>query len=253
MRQRHRYRPALAFLLVLAVAAGGALWTLRRVGPVQVPRVDWVDRALALAAEVNPLALLPRVPTPRPAAQLTPTAMPQAPAETPTAAAATMASPTIEATEPLPQGGSPSPTLLVTPTAVAPTSTLRPTATPAPPTPTPTAQAAYPFVPAGPVRHTSGDCPGPSIRGVVRDAAGNGLAGVRLWRYDQWGNQQTVESKSAAGEVGQYDFPLGDTPNVHYVQVVDAGGVPISPRVEVPHRQGEAGDNACHWLDWIAR
>jgi hypothetical protein len=79
------------------------------------------------------------------------------------------------------------------------------------------------------------------------------LAGVRLWRYDQWGNEQTVESKSGAADLGQYDFPLGDIANVHYVQVVDAGGSPISAAVEIQHRQGEAPDAACHWLDWVRR
>lgn len=250
MRQRHRY--GLAFLLVVVAAAAGSWWAARRIGPVEVPQVGLVDQVATLVAEVDLLALLPAVPTPRQTAQPAPTASPAAPTSTAQAPVGLTPTPQEEATGQT-SAETPIPVPTVVPTPAAPGPTARPTATPAPPTPTPTAQAAYPFVPAGPVRHTSGDCPGPSIRGVVRDAAGNGLAGVRLWRYDQWGNQQTVESKSAAGEVGRYDFPLGDTPNVHYVQVVDAGGVPISPRVEVPHRQGEAGDNACHWLDWIAR
>ncbi|MDW8318436.1 MAG: hypothetical protein RMN53_11425 [Anaerolineae bacterium] len=251
MRQRHRLPYSLAFLLVLAAAVGGALWTARRVGPVEVPRVDVVDRALALAAEIDPLALLPPVATPRPTEQPRPTALPSAPTPTPTPEPVAAAPEVSVETLPPPEIATATPPPGLTP--APPTPNPRPTPTPAPPTPTPTAQAAYPFMPAGPVRHTSGDCPGPSVRGVVRDAAGNGLAGVRLWRYDQWGNQQTVETKSAAGEVGRYDFPLGDTPNVHYVQVVDAAGVPISPRVEVPHRQGEAGDNPCHWVDWVRR
>ena len=122
--------------------------------------------------------------------------------------------------------------------------------------PTPTAappDAGFLFVAAGPVRHGNADCPGASIRGVVRDAGGAVLSGVRLWRYDQWGNEQVVETKGAESDLGQYDFPLGDTPNAHYVQVVDSSGVIISPVVEIQHRQGEAPDAACHWLDWVRR
>jgi hypothetical protein len=123
-----------------------------------------------------------------------------------------------------------------------------------PPTPTPLpVDSSYRFVAAGPVRQGNTDCPGASIRGVVRDASGAPLRGVRLWRYDQWGNEQVVESKTADVDAGQYDFPLGDTPNVHYIQVIDAGGVIISPVIEIQHRQGGAPDAACHWVDWVSR
>ena len=106
---------------------------------------------------------------------------------------------------------------------------------------------------AGPVRNSTGDCAGASIRGVIRDSVGNPLPGVRLWRYDQWGNEQVIESKSGDADRGQYDFPLGDTPNVHYVQVIDAAGILISPVIEIAHRQGDAPDATCHWLDWVQR
>ena len=77
--------------------------------------------------------------------------------------------------------------------------------------------------------------------------------GVRLWRYDQLGNEAVVESQSGDAERGQYDFPFDDTLNVHYVQVIDAGGVIISPVIEIQHRQGEAADALCHWVDWQQR
>ena len=78
-------------------------------------------------------------------------------------------------------------------------------------------------------------------------------AAVRLWRYDQWGNEQVIESKTSDVDAGQYDFPLGDTPNVHYVQIIDSGGAIISPVIEIQHRQGDAPDATCHWLDWVQR
>ena len=97
--------------------------------------------------------------------------------------------------------------------------------TPSQPAPTPTeavVDPGYAFVTAGPVRHGTTDCPGVSIRGMVRDAQGAPLRGVRLWRYDQWGNEQVIESKASDVDAGQYDFPLGDTPNVHYVQLINS-------------------------------
>jgi hypothetical protein len=134
------------------------------------------------------------------------------------------------------------------------TPTAAPTETPeTPATPTPESLAPGLSFVAAALRDTSGDCSGASIRGVVRDAAGDPLPGVRLWRYDQWGNEQVVETKSGDADRGAYDFPLGDTPNTHYVQVVDSAGVIVSPVVEVPHRQGAAPDAACHWLDWTRR
>lgn len=264
MHQRRYY--ALAFLMVLLVAAAGAYLAYQAVAPIQLPRLDAVASLQQALAELDLASLLPRR-SPTLSQRPSPTAEPTVLAALP----APLAS--------VPQEATPVATALVTATAAAapselatavppsdtpaapapPTATERPTATPAPATPTPTSapapppSAAYAFVLAGALRHGSGDCPGPSIRGLVRDAAGNPLPGVRLWRYDQWGNQQTVETKSGQVDLGQYDFPLGDTPNVHYVQVVDAGGSPISPTVEVQHRQGDAADAACHWIDWVRR
>jgi len=106
-------------------------------------------------------------------------------------------------------------------------------------------------MPMGPVRHTEGGCPGPSIRGTVYDQAGNPLPGVRLWMYDQWANEAFAESKSGAIDFGQYDFPIfHNGPVMFYVTILGPDGSPISPTVEVPHRQGPYPAANCHWLDW---
>lgn len=260
MHQRRFY--AAAFLLVLLAALVGAYAAAKAVGQVEVtiPRLDFLATAQEIVGDLNLNALLPR--TGPPSARTQASAEPTAPAS-PAAPQVIVQQDTAPAVTP---GIAIRPTIAAQPTAPTETPAVvstgsgeRPTATPAPPTPTPTVapqsapEAAFPFVPAGAVRHSSGDCPGPSIRGTVRDAAGNPLPGVQLWRYDQWGNQQTVASKAGAADLGQYDFPLGDIANVHYVQVVDAGGSPISPAVEIQHRQGDALDAACHWLDWVRR
>lgn len=263
MRQRRFY--AAAFLLVLLAAFAGAYAAAKSVGRVDVtlPRLDFLATVQKIVGDINLNALLPRstpsrgsAPSSTAPTTAAPSASPQAIVEQNTAPPTLPAPPsaTITAT----MAAAPA-VPAESPGAGATAPAERPTATPAPPTPTPTAapqpppSAAFPFMPAGAVRHSAGDCPGPSIRGAVRDAAGNPLPNVQLWRYDQWGNQQTVTSKAGAADLGQYDFPLGDIANVHYVQVVDAGGAPISPTVEIQHRQGNAADATCHWLDWVRR
>lgn len=259
MHQRRLY--AVAFLAVLLVAAAGAYAAARAVGQVDVemPRLDLLASVQEIVGDIDLNALIPRSSpssaNPQPVAEPT-VPSPQATVEQ---AAAATAPPPVAPSAAITTTATVEPALPAEPPAVITIPAERPTATPAPPTPTPTVASqpapstAFPFMPVGAVRHSSGDCAGPSIRGTVRDAAGNPLPDVPLWRYDQWGNQQTVASKSGAADLGQYDFPLGDIANVHYVQVVDAGGSPISPAVEIQHRQGDAADAACHWLDWVRR
>lgn len=256
MRRKHTY--GLAFLAVLVAAAAGFLLARRMIGPVELPQVDAVAQAQALLGDIDINSLIPRrTPSARPTSSQSGARTPLAgqvivePLATsapaggdtggtpgPAAQPESTASPAVE-----PVGVDAKETLLATPTVAA----QAPTPTPAP------LDAGALFVSAGPVRHGNADCPGASIRGVVRDAGGAALSGVRLWRYDQWGNEQVVETKGAESDLGQYDFPLGDTPNTHYVQVVDSSGVIISPVIEIQHRQGEAPDAACHWLDWVRR
>lgn len=249
MRPRRHY--ALAFLLVLLAAVAGAWLGLRLVQPVEVPRLDLVASLQEAVAGVDINALIPRrspsggsvaaeAPTgsaePSPSADAGLVIETPAPSEVLTSTGAAPAEATLPPEIPVAEN-----------VATAVLGTPSPVPTPSPPP----ANVAFAFVPAGPVRHATDDCPGASIRGAVRDTAGNPLPGIRLWRYDQYGNEQTVETKSGPADAGQYDFVLGDTPNVHYVQVVDLGGSPISPQLEVLHRQGDAADAVCHWIDWI--
>lgn len=139
---------------------------------------------------------------------------------------------------------------------VQPTLTLAPPPTPvAPPTPTPAVTAAtaraFPFALQGPVRHDN-ECPGQYIMGTVRDSAGNPLAGVTVRMEDEHGNSATQVSKSSPGEIGRYNFVLTGEPRRIYVWIVDEGGNPISPRVEILHLLPNSGYEAftCHYIDW---
>lgn len=138
----------------------------------------------------------------------------------------------------------------------APAGRLTPTATPTPtitPTPSPAPPLAFAFEPLAAVRHSVGDCPGAYILGRVTDAQGRPLANVRLQLADEYGNQQMQISKSVAGEVGRYDFPLFGPPRRFFLSVVDVAGQPISPRIEIPHGVGPDAAATCHWVDWQRR
>ncbi len=252
MRQRRHY--ALAFLLVLLAAVAGAWLGLRLVQPVEMPQLDVVASLQEAVAGVDINALIPRRrPVPGLDTQPGPTVTAAPPASPAADEPASLPLPPESVTGTVAAGAEPSPIpTLVTP-AGEDTPALAPVTSPSSaPSPTP-AGVAFAFLPAGPVRHTPDGCPGASIRGTVWDTAGNPLPGVRLWRYDQYGNEQTVETKAGSADLGQYDFVLGDTPNVHYVQVVDVGGSPVSPRLEVQHRQGDVADAMCHTVDWISQ
>lgn len=250
MRSSHRY--ALAFLLTLVAGFCGAFLAWRAIEPPDLSQIALPDADTSLnlvstvVAAAAPIAL-PRAviaPSPTPEIASTPTPIPQ-----PVAAVATLPPPT-----------SPPAIAIASPTPIptAPAEAPSPTADLASLTPEPTPALAelapapaYPFQPAGPVRHTTDGCAGPSIRGTVYDAAGAPLAGVRLWLYDQWANTAYAETKSGAADFGQYDFPIfTNDPIIFYVAVLAPDGTPASPTVEVYHRQGPQQAANCHWLDW---
>jgi hypothetical protein len=227
MQRKKHY--GLAYLLVLLAAIAGFFLLRERTRAVELPRVTAPAELRQLVADLDLLGLFTR---------LMPAVAP-APSPTPLLAARTAEPATVQGIEP--------------------TATPGAAATPAPavavplPAPTALAGADYPFMPAGPLRSDNEGCAEASIRGSVRDAGGAGLAGVRLWRYDQFGNEQVVESGAGDADRGQYSFAIGDDANIHYVQVIDAGGAIISPVIQVDHRQGAAPDALCHWVDWQQR
>lgn len=226
MQRKKRY--GLGYLLVLLAAVAGFFLLRERTRAVELPQVAVPQEARQLVTELDLLGLFTR---------LMPAITP-APSPTPLVAAGASGTAVVQGIEPTAAPGSPP---------AAPAAT----AEPAPPTAVP--DTGYPFVLAGPVRSGNDDCPEASIRGSVRDGAGALLAGVRLWRYDQFGNEQVVDSRADEAERGQYSFAIGDTANSHYVQVIDAGGAIISPVIQIDHRQGEAAGALCHWVDWQQR
>lgn len=261
MRRRISY--ALAFLLVLAAAVAGFFWTQSKAAGLRDVQLPVPQALLQTVSEFDLSSLLPRA-TRAPSAQTTPTERPIPAAATavvmaaapPTVTVTVTVSAPVTVTVPVTGVVTVTPEATATPAppiaAATPLPVKPPTATPVPtdtPVPAPPAPR-YGFVLAGPVRHTNDACSSALIRGVVLDAGGNPVAGVRIWRYDQWGNEQVVESKNGDGDRGRYDFPIGNTANVHYVQIIDAAGVIISPVVEVQHQQGDAGAALCHEVDW---
>lgn len=226
MQRKKHY--GLAYLLVLLAALAGFFLLRERARAVEVPQVAVPDEVRQLATDLDLLGLFTR---------LLPAVAP-APSPTPLLPARTAEPAIVQGVEPTAALGSPA-----TP---APAATLLPEPSPAP-------GADYPFMLAGPLRSGNDGCAEASIRGSVRDAAGAPLAGVRLWRYDQFGNEEVIESLAGDADRGQYAFSIGDAANIHFVQVIDAGGAIISPVMQIGHRQGEAADALCHWVDWQQR
>ncbi len=244
----------LSFLLVLIAGLTGGVAGLLLFQPPDLSQVTLPDAegglylvstVVALAApgtsdRERPPQLSMRSPTPRY----------EGPALTPTAAAV-VAIPT-----PIPPTATPSPapTEAAIPAPNVPaeaTVPSEPTPSPTPTATTPALEGEYEFVPAGPVRHTVDGCAGQAILGTVYDPAGNPIAGVRLWMYDQWANTAYAQSKSGTTDLGRYDFPLFYSgPVVLYVSVLGPDGSPVSPTVEIYHRQGPQQAANCHWVDW---
>jgi hypothetical protein len=145
---------------------------------------------------------------------------------------------------------------LVLPAATPSPKTLRVAATPKPqgPTPTPTLPGNFQFMPDGGVKpDTKRACTGAAIFGYFHDAAGQPLAGIRVRVYNEYlkDNNISAPSKPAgAPDAGFYDFLISPKPSLWNVVVVDAGGSPLSPEVQVIR---PSGAEVCYFqVDWKA-
>ena len=115
--------------------------------------------------------------------------------------------------------------------------------------PSPSPEAAFPFVLARSVRHSTGDCPGAYILGLVTDRSGAPLPDVRLRLADEYGNEEFKTTKGGA-DAGRYDFPIFGPPRRFYLTVVDGSARPLSMPVEIPHGLGADAQAQCHGVDW---
>ena len=115
--------------------------------------------------------------------------------------------------------------------------------------PSPSPEAAFPFVLARSVRHSTGDCPGAYILGLVTDRSGAPLPDVRVRLVDEFGNEEFKVTKGGA-DAGRYDFPIFGPPRRFFLTVVDGSTRANSPRIEVPHGVGADAQAQCHWVDW---
>ena len=235
MRQRG-YLVAFVFVLLVACAGGffGGRVLIRRLQQDFGTQTTWTPPTVTLPASEGQVA-------PTSALTVRPGSSPSSAAR-PVPASATPAR--IKVTVPAPAGvgpptaetATPEPTPLVTETVF----------------PSPAPVAAFPFLLARPVRHSTGDCPGTYILGLVTDRGGRPLPDVRLLLADEYGNQEVKVTK-AGSDAGRYDFPLFGPPRRFYLSVTDAGGRPISPRIEIAHGVGADAQAQCHWADWQRR
>jgi hypothetical protein len=145
-------------------------------------------------------------------------------------------------------------------TPVAPTATPIPSATATlPPLPTGAPSPTGPGVTAsststpspGPylfaVGHNATDCRGGQgyIRGVVTDSDGNGLAGVRVRLYNDYGFSPEPQPSKGAPEAGRYEYAMGSDAGLFHVVIVDSVGQPISLVEDVTYEPG-----CIYYVDW---
>lgn len=230
----HPRTTVFVFLIVLLLICSSA-YLLGRA----LPPVAQVDEVRAGAG--SPPGGAPRTQAKgQAAATLTRVAAPQPPAATFTPVWTAPAARGLP--QPVAEARSPTETPVANPT---PTGTLTPATEPP--------GDVFDFALLAPVRHSSGDCPGNYILGQVQDGAGNPLPNVTLHLSDEYGNQQRQVTKSSAGEMGRYDFPLFGPARRFYLSVVDAANQPLSPVIEIPHGMGAFAQASCHGADWQRR
>jgi len=121
-------------------------------------------------------------------------------------------------------------------------------------TPFPSPAAAEPFQARGPVRTSLGDCGGILVLGLVSDANGAPLPGVRLRLVDEFANEAFAVTKSGQADLGRYDFPMAGPPRRLSLTIVDEAGSPLSRSAGFTF-YGNAPDAqaSCYWVDWQRR
>ena len=224
MRQRGYL---IAFVLVLLIACVGGFFggrfLIRRLQQDFGSQATWAPPTASLRRpRWETLRRRPRR-TPRPTASLSRSTSPVLATPVPTRILVTVPAPAGVET-PAPDTASPEPE---------PTPTETETAAPSP-----SPVAAFPFLLARPVRHSTGDCPGAYILGLVTDRGGTPLPDVRLRLVDEYGNEEFKVTKGGA-DAGRYDFPIFGPPRRFFLSVVDGSTRPNSAhRIEVPARCG---------------
>ena len=234
MRQRG-YLIAFVFVLLTACVGGffGGQLLIRRLQQDFGPQATWTPPTASPASRVGdatPAAAATARLTASPA-QGTP---PGRATPIPTRVLVTVPAPASGET-PVSEGVSPEPEPTATETATV--------------SPSPSPEPAFPFLLARPVRHSTGDCPGAYILGLVTDRSGAPLPDVRLRLVDEYGNEEFKVTKGGA-DAGRYDFPIFGPPRRFFLSIVDGNSRTNSPRIEIPHGVGADAQTQCHWADW---
>lgn len=129
------------------------------------------------------------------------------------------------------------------PPAMPPTDTPQPQVQPPTPAPVPS----YPFRLAGPPAALTDFASCCYIMGTIRDAAGNGLEGVRVQASTMW-TPPVVSTSKGGVDLGKYDIPLGYNAVTWTIHLVDAAGNQISSQVQIPFDPAVAN---AHRVDWV--
>ncbi|MEX1020310.1 MAG: transglycosylase domain-containing protein [Litorilinea sp.] len=132
------------------------------------------------------------------------------------------------------------------------------TATPAPPVQQ-QAQAAPPPPPAAPSSHFDvmgvahdNSCGGVFVLGLVGNASGGLIPGIRVVMTDSLGNRVETATSGDAATFGSFRIPVQQSEQAHdiYVSLYNAAGAAVGGPAHIQHRQGGASDLPCHHVIW---
>ena len=144
----------------------------------------------------------------------------------------------------------PSDTATRPPTAIPPPTAIQPPAPTATPTNVPP-PGAYPYTYSGPSVERRNCVSQYIIYGYVRDAQGQGTAGVRIRYSTKFPHPIDFPPAStrSGGEAGYYELTVGGSGNEFDVTLIDSSGQPLSPTVRV-NTSGYDSGNCWYLLNW---
>lgn len=136
-------------------------------------------------------------------------------------------------------------------------------ATPAPePTAAPVAQQQQPAAAPPPAAASSrfdvmgvahdNSCGGVFVLGLVGNAAGGLVPGIRVVMTDSLGNRLETVTSGDPANYGSFRLPVQQSEQAHdiYISLYDANGAGVGGPAHVQHRQGGASDLPCHHVIW---
>jgi hypothetical protein len=95
-------------------------------------------------------------------------------------------------------------------------------------------------------------CGGVFVLGMVGNAQGAMMPGIRVVMTDSFGNRLETVTGSDPSGYGSFRIPVqqSELPHDIYISLFSPEGAPVGGPAHVQHRQGGASDLPCHHVIW---